>query len=38
MNDKMSKFHAVIGRPKLNKLPGVIFDGQIVASIWMDEL
>lgn len=38
MNGKMSKFHAAIGRPALNKLPGVIFGGQKVASIWMDEL
>ena len=38
MNGKISKFHAVIGRPALNKLQGVIFGGQKVASIWMDEL
>jgi len=39
MNGKISKFHAVvIGRPALNKLPSVIFGGQKVASIWMEEL
>jgi hypothetical protein len=38
MNGKISKFHAIIGRPALNKLTGVIFSEQKVAPIWMDEL